>query len=68
MCTKFIDGVLYYVEHEEVLSSTHIIKYDLPAAEKTKVLKELNLYNLNAYALFGSEESLMESLAFKELN
>jgi FRG domain-containing protein len=41
-------------------------KFNLPATERQKVLSELSLYNLNAYSLFGSEESLMETLAARE--
>jgi len=33
-----------------------------------KVLKILDSYNLNAFSLFGSEESLMETLAARELD
>ena len=41
-------------------------KITLPATERTKVLKHLNAYNLHAFSLFGSEESLMEMLAIRE--
>lgn len=67
MCTGLLDGALCYIPHEDIISPRHIVKYTLPAKDKVKVLKELNLYNLNAHTLFGSEESLMETLAFKEL-
>jgi hypothetical protein len=39
----------------------------IPAAERVKVLKELNDYNVNSFSLFGSEESLMDTLAAREL-
>jgi hypothetical protein len=32
-----------------------------------KVLKMLDKYNLNAFSLFESEESLMETLAVREM-
>jgi hypothetical protein len=38
----------------------------LPGTERTKILKELSEYNLTAFSLFGSEESLMETLFNKE--
>jgi len=41
-------------------------KFDIDATERRKVLAELNEYNLNAWSLFGSEESMMETLATKE--
>lgn len=41
-------------------------KFTIPVAERRKVLKELDEYNLNALSLFGSEESMMETLAIRE--
>ena len=41
-------------------------KFTIPAAERRKVLKELDEYNLNALSLFGSEESMMETFAARE--
>jgi len=38
----------------------------IPASEKRKVLQELGEYNLNSFSLFGSEESLMDTLAAQE--
>ena len=43
-------------------------KFTIPACEKLKVLELLDEYNLNAYSLFGSEESLMETMALKEVH
>jgi hypothetical protein len=41
-------------------------KFDLPSTEREGVLRILNDYNLNAFSLFGSEESLLESLWVRE--
>ncbi len=41
-------------------------RFSIPVTERRKVLAELNSYNLNAFSLFGSEESMMETLAIKE--
>jgi hypothetical protein len=41
-------------------------KFILRADERPKVLRELNDYNLNAFSLFGSEESLMDTLSIRE--
>lgn len=41
-------------------------KFDLPSTERRKVLSALNDYNLNAFSLFGSEESLLETLWLRE--
>jgi len=43
-------------------------KITIPASERTRVLSALDRYNLNAYSLFGSEESLMETLASRHLD
>ncbi len=39
----------------------------MPSSERRKVLCLLDRYNLNAFSLLGSEESLMESVALREL-
>lgn len=41
-------------------------KFTLPASERPKVLRLLDEFNVNAFSLFGSEESLMETLAVRE--
>jgi len=41
-------------------------KFTIPVTERSKVLALLDEYNLNAFSLFGSEESLMETLASRE--
>lgn len=44
------------------------VKFTIPAAERPKVLRLLDAYNLNAFSLFGSEESIMETLAIREFS
>ena len=41
-------------------------KFTIPATERRRVLALLDEHNLNAFSLFGSEESLMETLATRE--
>ena len=43
-------------------------KFTIPITERTKVLKLLEEFNLNAFSLFGSEESLMETLTLREFD
>jgi len=43
-------------------------KITLPTTERTKVLGLLDSYNLNAFSLFGSEDSMMEMLATREFD
>ena len=44
-----------------------MVKYNIPGVERKKVLKKLDLMNITAYSLFGSEPSLMETLALREI-
>jgi len=60
-----------FAKHDEAMGSGEIIdgtkwnlhfsKINVPSKEKDKVLKLLDEHNLNAFSLFGSEESLMET-------
>jgi len=52
--------------HGEYPENFVICKFDLPASERLAVLKELDECNVNAFTLFGSEESLMQTLAFNQ--
>jgi len=61
-----------YASHEEVFhldkkDQDVLKKFVLPRTERAKVLEKLSLMNINAYSLFGSEESLVEMLAYKEI-
>jgi hypothetical protein len=59
--------------HEGVFSRNQLNqdllwKFIIPSTERVKALRLLDAYNLNAYSLFESEESLMETLAFRQLD
>jgi FRG domain len=66
-----------FFEHDGVLNPDNasyrrtrnfvLLKLDISSAERLKVLKLFDEYNLNAYSLFGSEESLMETMALRKL-
>jgi hypothetical protein len=43
-----------------------VYKFTIPGHERNAVLNELSEYNLNAFTLFGSDESLMQSLSQRE--
>jgi len=43
-------------------------KVVIPASERAKVLTLLDGFNLNQFTLFGSEESLMETLAIRHID
>jgi hypothetical protein len=73
VCTIFGEGGLTYAHHNEVFARNNeeqdaLYKFNIPSSERTKVLKKLEKYNINAYSLFGSEESLMETLAIRMLS
>jgi hypothetical protein len=44
-----------------------LTKITIPSSERVKVLRLLDQYNLNSFSLFGSEESLMETVAMRSL-
>ena len=65
------DDKLVFSNHQEAasenFSKNRMKKYILAGSEKFKVLQILDEANVNAYSLYGSEEALMEMLAFREL-
>ena len=78
VCAKFIDmtdqpGGWHFAPHENVFQGgahayqDFLWKFNIPWAERTTTLKLLDDHNLNAFSLFDSEESLMETLATREL-
>ena len=70
ICLQYDDEQWMFAHHDSVTqdpnhADTHqdlLWKYVLPASERRKVLAELNEYNLNAFSLFGNDESLMHTL------
>jgi hypothetical protein len=71
-CTQLQDDRLWYVPHDMVLGPHRaeeqdlLWKISLPGRDRERVLRHLDQYNLNAYSLFGSEDALMETSAFRE--
>jgi hypothetical protein len=67
------DGEWQYAPHEKAFarcdSNQDVLwKFNIPSSERLKVLKLLDSYNINALSLFGSGESLMETMALRELH
>jgi hypothetical protein len=61
-----------FVEHENVFSKNDqrqdmLIKITMPSSEKNIAFKELNLYNINYFSLYQTEDALVKHLAFTEL-
>jgi hypothetical protein len=60
-----------FASHEEVVSRQSLTqdlvwKFEIPVEERTEVLRVFDEFNLNAYSLFHSEESFLETMAMRE--
>jgi len=70
-CVIRRNGEWHYASHESAIDIGHgqsqdlIWRFTLPASERSAVIRQLDRFNLNAYSLLGSEESLMETVAFR---
>lgn len=67
VCLREANNEIYYVSHEASRMvkedrDPYVTKYILPASERARALHSLHAYNINSYSLFGTEESLLESL------
>ena len=70
VCLKGDGANRIYCSHEEgnFGESHHILtKYIIPSKERQKVIDKLDLMNINAYSLYGNEESLINLLAYREI-
>ena len=61
-----------YANHEIVFEESDerqdkLWKFNLPKKESRNVIKSLNQMNINAFSLFGTEDSLIESIAINEI-
>ena len=45
-----------------------IFKITMPSDIRLEILQRLDQFNLNEFSLFGSEESLMETMAFRKID
>jgi hypothetical protein len=72
-CVKELSGGKYvYCSHEEVVGRDKynqdvLVKYTIPWTERSKVLDKLLMMNITAHSLFSSEESLLSTLAYQEI-
>lgn len=69
ICLKEENDNIYISNHErsgininDEQRDPRVTKFILPASERMNALSALNAYNINSYSLFGTEESLLESL------
>ncbi len=56
-----------YIEGEEDGFQDIMIKITIPTKERIKVLSYLDEYNLNQFSLFQTEEDLIKTIAFREI-
>lgn len=73
VCTRFEDDKLLVANHEEVFARNEhrqdlLWKFVLPSTERLYVLRRLDLYNLNAFSLFQTEDALLETMALREMD
>jgi hypothetical protein len=72
ICVKRIENnEMVYCSHEAAFekdepTQCRLWKFTLPATERKTVLTHLHKLNITGFSLFGSEESLMETLAIRE--
>lgn len=68
-----IDNNWFYCDHLRALNESGseyqdvVFKFTLPGSLKNSVLRKLQEMNINAFTLLGDENSLMSTLAFKEI-
>lgn len=53
--------------NEDLLDQDWLWKFDIPVTERHKVLSWLNTVNIDAFSLFGSEDSLIETIATTDI-
>jgi hypothetical protein len=73
VCRRQAKNQYYFCSHEDVFQTNEtrqdlLIKYVIPGSEKDKVIRKLHLWNITAYSLFGTEDALMETLAYEEID
>jgi hypothetical protein len=72
VCRKDSGDNYIFSSHEEALArddwdQDHVVKYIIPSSERDKALRSLDLMNINAFSLMGTEDSLMETLAERQI-
>jgi len=76
VCLRKTNESIYYASHEDpyVVGTGEdtdpygedLIKFIIPSSERITALHSLDAYNINAYSLIGTEESLLETLFLRD--
>jgi hypothetical protein len=72
ICKKRVEDSYLYCHHEEALRDRVVpqdvlTKYIVPVTERSHFLRKLESMNIHAYSLFRDESSLMQTLAYREI-
>ncbi|AOD16757.1 hypothetical protein BER93_19285 [Xanthomonas fragariae] len=62
-----------FLQHESAMGGLidrqdKLEKFVIPASLRRSFLRQLDAMNINSFSLFGTEESLVQMLAFREIN
>lgn len=71
-CTEIDNNEVCYTQHQKVVTCNEpqqdlIWKFVLPIGERRRALAQLNRMNINAFSLFGTEDSLAETIATSDI-
>ena len=72
ICTIEENKSHYYTNHEDVIKKNDkgqdlLWKFNIPVTERKEVLGKLQRMNINAFSLFGTEDSLLETIATTDI-
>lgn len=72
VCTVDSRDEIFFSSHQAAFEKSEIgqdilWKITLPISQRLEILRILDLHNINSLSLFGSDEGLMETVAFREL-
>ncbi len=72
ICTVGKNDSHYYANHENIVKKDDkeqdlLWKFNIPVTERKEVLGKLHRMNINAFSLFGTEDSLLETIATTDI-
>jgi hypothetical protein len=73
LCVRLGNDDYHFKPHEECRPEEtyglrgELLKFDIPASDRVPALKHLDLMNINPFSIYGSEDSLVRTVARREL-
>lgn len=72
ICTVEKDDSRFYTKHEDIVERGNqdqdlLWKFNIPVSERRKALGKLSEMNINSFSLFGSEDSLLDTIATADI-